>query len=102
MGGACRVHAETKELASSDRKVTAVEFEPTPLRSGALSHRLRPLGQTVLEEPMKKDDVRVSLVRALVATMAETRHTPSAIATETAVWCQQSCGTQHMPAITAS
>ena len=23
-------------------------FEPTPLRSGALSHRLRPLGQTVL------------------------------------------------------
>ena len=28
--------------------VTAVGFEPTPLRNGALSHRLRPLGQTVL------------------------------------------------------
>ena len=29
-------------------KVTAVGFEPTPLRNGALSHRLRPLGQTVM------------------------------------------------------
>ena len=28
--------------------LTAVGFEPTPLRNGALSHRLRPLGQTVL------------------------------------------------------
>ena len=28
--------------------VTAVGFEPTPLRNGALSHRLRPLGQTVM------------------------------------------------------
>ena len=27
--------------------MTAVEFEPTPLRNGALSHRLRPLGHTV-------------------------------------------------------
>ena len=31
-------------------KLTAVGFEPTPLRNGALSHRLRPLGQTVLTE----------------------------------------------------
>ena len=30
------------------RNVTAVGFEPTPLRTGALSQRLRPLGQTVL------------------------------------------------------
>ena len=29
-------------------KVTPVGFEPTPLRNGALSHRLRPLGQSVL------------------------------------------------------
>ena len=29
-------------------KMTAVGFEPTPLRTGALSQRLRPLGQTVL------------------------------------------------------
>ena len=28
--------------------MTAVGFEPTPFRNGALSHRLRPLGQTVL------------------------------------------------------
>ena len=27
----------------------AVGFEPTPFRNGALSHRLRLLGQTVLE-----------------------------------------------------
>jgi hypothetical protein len=32
----------------NDGKMTAVGFEPTPLRNGALSHRLRPLGQTVL------------------------------------------------------
>ena len=30
------------------RNVTAVGFEPTPFRNGALSHRLRPLGQTVM------------------------------------------------------
>ena len=30
-------------------KLTPVGFEPTPLRNGALSHRLRPLGQTVME-----------------------------------------------------
>ena len=30
------------------KQMTAVGFEPTPLRNGALSHRLRPLGQTVL------------------------------------------------------
>ena len=29
--------------------MTAVGFEPTPLRTGALSQRLRPLGQTVLD-----------------------------------------------------
>ena len=29
--------------------MTAVGFEPTPLRTGAWSQRLRPLGQTVLE-----------------------------------------------------
>ncbi len=29
-------------------KVTAVGFEPTPLRTGAWSQRLRPLGQTVI------------------------------------------------------
>ena len=32
----------------SKYKVTAVGFEPTRLRTGALSQRLRPLGQTVL------------------------------------------------------
>ena len=32
----------------TDSSLTAVGFEPTPLRNGALSHRLRPLGQTVM------------------------------------------------------
>ena len=35
-------------------KVTAVGFEPTPLRTGALSQRLRPLGQTVLSRSCTK------------------------------------------------
>ena len=30
------------------KEMTAVGLEPTPLRTGALSQRLRPLGQTVL------------------------------------------------------
>ena len=34
-------------------QVTAVGFEPTPFRNGALSHRLRPLGQTVLDTLMR-------------------------------------------------
>ena len=29
-------------------QMTAVGFKPTPFRNGALSHRLRPLGQTVM------------------------------------------------------
>ena len=45
------------------RKMTAVGFEPpTPLRTGALSQRPRPLGQTVVQmgdsRRLKKDDVR--------------------------------------------
>ena len=36
------------QLDCSATSVTAVGFEPTPLRTGALSQRLRPLGQTVL------------------------------------------------------
>ena len=39
-------HAEW--LQTGALPVTAVGFEPTPFRNGALSHRLRPLGQTVL------------------------------------------------------
>ena len=35
-------------------QVTAVGFEPTPFRNGALSHRLRPLGQTVLSKDCKQ------------------------------------------------
>ena len=38
------------------RKVTAVGFEPTPLRTGAWSQRLRPLGQTVdaMSDPLPR------------------------------------------------
>jgi hypothetical protein len=32
----------------AQQRLTAVGFEPTPLRTGALSQRLRPLGQTVM------------------------------------------------------
>ena len=35
-------------LMPVERQMTAVGFEPTPLRTGAWSQRLRPLGQTVL------------------------------------------------------
>ena len=38
--------------------VTAVGFEPTPLRTGALSQRLRPLGQTVLIEKQLRTHIR--------------------------------------------
>ena len=37
-----------QRAADREEETTPVGFEPTPLRSGALSHRLRPLGQTVL------------------------------------------------------
>ena len=36
------------ESCSTAINMTPVEFEPTPLRTGALSQRLRPLGQSVL------------------------------------------------------
>jgi len=49
-------HPPTAEAAQLDgvlaglprRTVTAVGLEPAPLQNGALSHRLRPLGQTVM------------------------------------------------------
>ena len=40
------VNAAWQDICMSE--MTAVGFEPTPFRNGALSHRLRPLGQTVL------------------------------------------------------
>ena len=45
-----RASLQLQALAYTRRhaNVTAVGFEPTPLRTGALSQRLRPLGQTVL------------------------------------------------------
>ena len=46
--------------------VTAVGFEPTPLRTGVWSQRLRPLGQTVLKLSQEGTEVmwpRVSLIR---------------------------------------
>ena len=51
-GGASRftfAQAENCQLVgTSCQKMSAVGFEPTPLRTGTLSQRLRPLGQTVL------------------------------------------------------
>ena len=44
------VPAVIENVCACFSKMTAVGFEPTPLRNGALSHRLRPLGQTVLAD----------------------------------------------------
>ena len=48
-----QTHVHTDTVASGATtlaaEMTAVGFEPTPLRTGALSQRLRPLGQTVLK-----------------------------------------------------
>ena len=46
--GALRSLARRPAAAEAFLSVTAVGFEPTPFRNGAWSHRLRPLGQTVL------------------------------------------------------
>ena len=45
--------------------MTAVGFQPTPFRNGALSHRLRPLGQTVML--FKKKVTSVSLPLSLTS-----------------------------------
>ena len=37
--------------------VTPVGFEPTPFRNGALSHRLRPLGQSVLGDDLDSHSI---------------------------------------------
>ena len=42
-------------FGENEFEMTAVGFEPTPLRTGALSQRLRPLGQTVLNIHFSKD-----------------------------------------------
>ena len=52
-GHCAAVNTSTSRHTTASRislrgKVTPVGFEPTPLRNGALSHRLRPLGQSVL------------------------------------------------------
>ena len=36
------------QMYAESKHVTPVGFEPTPFRTGALSQRLRPLGQSVL------------------------------------------------------
>ena len=48
-------------------KVTAVGFEPTPLRTGALSQRLRPLGQTVMltKHPSKGINLETEMTRRI-------------------------------------
>ena len=48
------LHHDYPEWASVRIELTAVGFEPAPFRNGALSHRLRPLGQTVLVEWFKQ------------------------------------------------
>ena len=50
-------HKQLHTHAAPVEKMTAVGFEPTPLRTGALSQRLRPLGQTVLINSLLKQSV---------------------------------------------
>ena len=59
----CQEQRYAKNRDMPRTEMTAVGFEPTPLRTGALSQRLRPLGQTVL--PIVHVCVRVR-VRVLV------------------------------------
>ena len=55
LGAQSHVHGPgPRAHARQSRKVTAVGFEPTPLRTGAWSQRLRPLGQTVLGVSLAK------------------------------------------------
>ena len=51
-GHATRKHIQCTQFKfiRTDAIMTPVGFEPTPLRTGALSQRLRPLGQSVLRE----------------------------------------------------
>ena len=46
--------------------MTAVGFEPTPLRTGAWSQRLRPLGQTVLRQAFAQVGGRRALCRRVL------------------------------------
>ena len=47
--------------------LTGVGFEPTPFRTGALSQRLRPLGQTVLRRLTRVVSLLVSMLSLVVA-----------------------------------
>ena len=59
----CRAYDPTITIAahlsvmSTIHTLTAVGFKPTPLRTGALSQRLRPLGQTVLINSLLKQSL---------------------------------------------
>ena len=51
----------------SESHVTDVGFEPTPLRTGARSQRLRPLGQTVFNRTLARQfEILASLMAACV------------------------------------
>ena len=50
--------------------LTAVGFEPTPLRNGALGHRLRPLGQIVMPEGVARRCVSLRLSLAPLSTQS--------------------------------
>ena len=51
----------------AQQDLTAVGFEPTPLRTGALSQRLRPLGQTVMltKHPSKGLNLETKMTRRI-------------------------------------
>ena len=59
--------ARNFRIINSERsiQVTPVGFEPTPFRNGALSHRLRPLGQSVVMIAGSYFDVSLLLLSRL-------------------------------------
>ena len=54
--------------------MTAVGFEPTPLRTGTLSQRLRPFGQTVDAMALIVQNVAMVLTHALAESHIEPAH----------------------------
>ena len=72
--------SKTGCLQLGTKELTAVGFEPTPFRNGALSHRLRPLGQTVIVAC--KPVTQTSLPSATSATRVSPYHAPTGLAAD--------------------
>ena len=87
-------HSSVNAQRELCKKVTPVGFEPTPFRNGALSHRLRPLGQSVIDA-MFAVAFRISSWRAgALCAKFSPSHSPTANTFSFQVWHNQAflCG----------